>query len=152
MMSTGGPFWVLPLVFFSLPILSLAQGGFNAGLFELYSILAGIGLLSSAWVIGAKVQSVELYEDHFLHRKWGLRRRVRYADVTRAYSELKSASQSYHASMVPRQGMTLWTTPRTMHVELASGGEVELIEMTEHALLERRLNDFAELFGGRRTS
>jgi hypothetical protein len=39
-----------------------------------------------------------------------------------------------------------------MHVELASGGEVELIEMTEHALLERRLNDFAELFGGRRTS
>jgi hypothetical protein len=84
-----------------------------------------------------------LYDDHFVHRKWGSQRIVRYADVTRVHSELKSASQSYHPSMVPRQGMTLWSTPRTMHVELASGDEVELIEMTNHPLLERRLNDFA---------
>jgi hypothetical protein len=152
MASTGGPFWVLPLIFLSLPILSLAQAGFNAGPLGLYAILAGIGLLSLAWVAAAKLQAVELYADHFVHRKWGLRRRVQYADVTRAYSELKSASQSYHSSMVPRQGMTLWSTPRTMHVELASGGEVELVEMTEHPLLERRLNDFAESFAGRRSS
>lgn len=143
LMSTGGPFWILPVVFFSLPILTLAKQGFDAGHLRLYSILGGLGLASLAWVVAAKVQAVELHEDHFVHRKWGFRRLVPYADVRRAYSELKTASRSQHASLVPRQGMTLWPTPRTMHVELASGGEVELVEMTEHALLERRLNDFA---------
>jgi hypothetical protein len=143
MMSTGGPFWIVPLVFLSLPILSLAKEGFHAGLLVLYSILAGLGFLSLAWVMVAKFQAVELYDDHFVHRKWGSQRIVPYADVTRVHSELKSASRSYHPSMVPRQGMTLWSTPRTMHVELASGDEVELIEMTNHLLLERRLNDFA---------
>jgi hypothetical protein len=152
MMSTGGPYWALPLVFLSLPLLSLAKYGFTAGLFGLYSILAGLGFASLIWVAAAKLQAVELYDDHFVHRKWGLRRRVPYAEVKRAYSELKSASRSYHSSLVPRQGMTLWSTPRTMHVELASGGEVELVEMTEHLLLERRLNDCAESFAGRRAS
>jgi hypothetical protein len=54
--------------------------------------------------------------------------------------------------MVPRQGMTPWSTPRTMHVQLASGGELELVEMSEHPLLERRLNEFRESFAGRRAS
>ena len=143
-MSTGGPFWLLPLVFLSLPMLTVAKEGLNPKLLGLYSILGGLGVLSLVWVLAARFQTIELYEDHFVHRKWGFRRIVSYADVARAYSELKSASRSYHASMVPRQGMTLWPTPRTMHVELASGDEVELVEMSDHPLLERRLNDFAQ--------
>jgi hypothetical protein len=148
MMSAGGPFWILPLVFLSLPTLSLAKEGFDVKLAPLYSILGGLGLVSLAWVMAARFQAVEFYDDHFVHRKCGFQRIVRYADLTRAYSELKSASQSYHASIVPRQGATLWPTPRTMHVVLASGAEVELVEMTDHSLLERRLNDFAESFSG----
>lgn len=143
LMSTGGPFWVLPLIFLSLPVLSWVNEGFDPKQMLLYAILAGLGLLSLTWVLAAKLQAVELYDGHFVHRKWGLQRAVPYAEVRRAYSELKSASQSHGASMLPRQGMTLWTTPRTLHVELASGGEVELVEMTEHGLLERRLNELA---------
>lgn len=142
LMSTGGPYWVLPIIFLPLPVLSWLNEGFDPKQVLLYSIIAGFGLLSLAWVLAAKLQAVELYEGHLVHRKWGMQRAVPYAEVQRAYSELRSASQSYDASF-PRQGMTLWTTPRTMHVELASGGEVELVEMTEHELLERRLNELA---------
>ena len=83
------------------------------------------------------------HESHLVHRRWGSSRVVPYSQVVRVYSELKSASRSQHASLVPRQGMTLWPTPRTMHVELASGEELELLEMSEHALLERRLEERA---------
>lgn len=152
LMSTGGPFWILPLVFFSLPLLVVVRQGLQAKLINLHLILAALGLASLAWVLGARLQVVELHEGHWVHRKWGRARTFPYGDVVRAYSELKSASRSYHASLVPRQGMTLWPTPRTLHVELASGEELELVEMSDHALLDRRLNELAQGARAQRTS
>jgi hypothetical protein len=143
MMSTGGPFWVLPAVFFSLPLLTIVNQGLNPKLTGFYAILCGLGAVSLAWVSWARSQVVELHDSHLVHRRWGSCRVVPYNQVVRAYSELKSASRSQHASLVPRQGMTLWPTPRTMHVELASGEELELVEMSDHTLLERRLEDRA---------
>jgi hypothetical protein len=143
LMSTGGPFWVLPVVFFSLPLLTLAKRGFDPKLTGLYAILCGLGAASLLWVSWARSQVVELHESHLVHRRWGSSRVVPYSQVVRVYSELKSASRSQHASLVPHQGMTLWPTPRTMHVELVSGGELQLVEMSEHALLERRLDERA---------
>jgi hypothetical protein len=143
LMSTGGPFWLLPVVFFLLPVLTIAKQGLDPKLTGLYAILCGLGVASLAWVAWARSQVVELHEGHLVHRRWGSSRVVPYNQVVRAFSELKSASRSQHASLVPRQGMTLWPTPRTLHVELASGDELTLVEMSEHALLERRLNDRA---------
>lgn len=142
-MSTGGPFWILPLVFLALPLLTLAQHGSDLEPIELYLVLVGLGVVSLIWVLVAKLQVVELHDEHFVHRKWWTSRIVPYDMVLRAYSELKSASRSYPASLVPRQGIAPWSTPRTLHVELASGEELELIEMSEHALLEQRLNQRA---------
>jgi hypothetical protein len=139
--KTGAVLWLFPPAF-SLPLFAILSSEHDQSAEGkiICASIAAIGWLFVPFLLAGLKQELRVHERGFVHRKWGKERQVRQEDMAESYGHFV-LEDCYRNSLGGRL--------RTLKVQLASGEELEIQEMTDHAELTHRINELARHAGAR---
>lgn len=118
----GGIVWFIPL--FSIPFFF---GALQQGEWLVAAFFGVVGFGLAALYLPGWLQTIELFEEHFVWRKWGRERRVRYDQVQSVEVEVDDEGKGPHQC--------------TITISLPDDDSISLTEMCRQFELARQLND-----------